>query len=628
MLRRRQGFAGTGRPQPHEGGPPSLPAVAGTHRARRRPPGDRHRTGVVQSEAGIRKCRQTGLVGIPRNELLAHLHDAADALDYISQQFSLQHLNVKPENLLLVGGRIKVADFGLVKDLQDVNSSIVGGMTPVYAAPELFDGRPSIHSDQYSLAIVYQEMLTGLLPYEGRTTAQLAAQHMHSRPKLDRLPAADEPTIARALAKDPDQRFSSCRDMIEALMDAGSGPRQRTARAAPTVGTRCPPRVENIPAGPRVDTEVVSRDDIFAARAAAGGPPCNQTQLTEAPLPVRNLPPLVLEPSETRMPTDNLPWRGRPGGADLAIAPSADRVAVRRSSRAAGLAVPARRDRRGKPENGHRLRPCRLEERFGRAAAAPPVGRLPRHDGRPLQLVEPPLDLQHTSQLPDARAASLGPPSPGRQHGAGDRTSDPRGPCGRRSGRHRGHVRDNRFALPQSVAAGVHRLLDHGGNGQRDGAGPRLHRPPGVARAPASRRRGLRPAGALHRPQSADPRTYHGQCLFLARRIEPLRGSTPLFPWRSAGRPGAVRGGRRAVQSYVPGAPRRGARGRRFHGCRRHADDLPVPRLGNERRGFLRQMPRGGGGRQVIGRRRADVADFWNMPVGILAGRHSAERRR
>ncbi len=166
------------------------------------------------------KCRQAGLAGIPRNELLAHLHDAADALDYISQQYSLQHLDVKPENLLLVGGRIKVADFGLVKDLQDVNSSIVGGMTPVYAAPELFDGRPSIHSDQYSLAIVYQEMLTGVLPYEGRTTAQLAAQHLHSRPRLDRLPASDEPTIARALAKDPEQRFSTCRDMIEALLDA------------------------------------------------------------------------------------------------------------------------------------------------------------------------------------------------------------------------------------------------------------------------------------------------------------------------------------------------------------------------------------------------------------------------
>ena len=87
--------------------------------------------------------RQAGQAGIPRGELLAHLQDAADALDYIAQRYSLQHLDVKPENLLLVGGRIKVADFGLVKDLHDVSNSIVGGLTPTYAAPELFDGRPN-----------------------------------------------------------------------------------------------------------------------------------------------------------------------------------------------------------------------------------------------------------------------------------------------------------------------------------------------------------------------------------------------------------------------------------------------------------------------------------------------------
>ena len=137
----------------------------------------------------------------------------------------MQHLDVKPENLLLVGGRIKVADFGLVKDLQDVNCSIVGGMTPVYAAPELFDGRPNIHSDQYSLAIVYQEMLTGSPPFEGRTTAQLAAQHLHGRPRLDRLPASDEPTIAQALAKDPEQRFLQ-------LPGHDRGPRGRHAQPA------------------------------------------------------------------------------------------------------------------------------------------------------------------------------------------------------------------------------------------------------------------------------------------------------------------------------------------------------------------------------------------------------------
>ena len=118
-------------------------------------------TGHLKPKDLFEQYRQSGLGGIPRAELLSHLQDAADVMDYISQENSLQHLDIKPENLLLVGRRAKVADFGLVKDLQDVNSSIIGGLTPVYAAPELFDGRPNVHSDQYSLAIVYQELLTG-----------------------------------------------------------------------------------------------------------------------------------------------------------------------------------------------------------------------------------------------------------------------------------------------------------------------------------------------------------------------------------------------------------------------------------------------------------------------------------
>ena len=124
------------------------------------------------------QCRKEGQPGIPRDELLQHLRDAADALDYMSEQHSLQHLDVKPENLLLVGGRIKVADFGLVKDMHDGRASMMGGLTPIYAPPEVFEGRPTKRSDQYSLAIVYQEMLTGVLPFPGKTAAQLAAQHL------------------------------------------------------------------------------------------------------------------------------------------------------------------------------------------------------------------------------------------------------------------------------------------------------------------------------------------------------------------------------------------------------------------------------------------------------------------
>ena len=114
-------------------------------------------------------------------------------------------------------------------------------MTPTYAAPEMFDDEPSAHSDQYSLAIVYQEMLVGTLPFPGRTAAQLAKQHTQAEPQLMSLPAEDRPAVARALAKKPTDRFPSCRAFVDALL--------RRAEASPAaVPTELP---RPIPAAPR-----------------------------------------------------------------------------------------------------------------------------------------------------------------------------------------------------------------------------------------------------------------------------------------------------------------------------------------------------------------------------------------
>lgn len=176
-------------------------------------------------------ARRNHAQGIPRDELLAYLRDAAEALDFMNFEHGLQHLDVKPENLLFQGSHIKVGDFGLTKDISANDISQVVGFTPLYSPPELFEGRPGRTSDQYSLAIVYQLMLTGTSPFSGRTAAQLTAQHLSSRPDLQELQPIDRPAVARALSKTPSSRFDSCREFVDELC------RRQTSRSSGATAT-------------------------------------------------------------------------------------------------------------------------------------------------------------------------------------------------------------------------------------------------------------------------------------------------------------------------------------------------------------------------------------------------------
>jgi serine/threonine protein kinase len=176
--------------------------------------------------------RRAGRAGVPRDELLHYLREAADVLDLMNFRHGLQHLDIKPGNLFLVSGHVKVADFGLVRNLAErdgpagVGPSSLSAISPRYSAPELFKGVISPFSDQYSLALVFHEMLTGSFPFRGRNPRQLALEHTGGKPDLDGLPDADRRVIGRALAKDPGQRFGRCREMVDALAGVPSPPPQ------------------------------------------------------------------------------------------------------------------------------------------------------------------------------------------------------------------------------------------------------------------------------------------------------------------------------------------------------------------------------------------------------------------
>jgi serine/threonine protein kinase len=229
----------------------------------------------------FRECRGQGMPGIPRDELLRYMRDTAEALDLMNTEYQLQHLDIKPQNLFLVHTHVKVADFGLVKDLEGMLASVTGGVTPVYAAPETFEGKVSRFSDQYSLSIVYQELLTGHRPYTGTTLRQLVMQHCQGAPDLRPLPECDRPVVLRALAKKHQDRFPSCQDFVEALHVAG-----KTAPA---------------PKKPRQAEPGTGEEERSAGQAPGTGADEEKTQGAQKAFPAQNDSGLAAEPV-TRVP--------------------------------------------------------------------------------------------------------------------------------------------------------------------------------------------------------------------------------------------------------------------------------------------------------------------------------------
>jgi serine/threonine protein kinase len=170
-------------------------------------------------------CRELGLPGIPRAELLYYLVDVARALDQL-QDVRTQHRNVSPQTILLNRGNATLRDPDTAVPL--VKGGVVKlseSVTSAYGAPEQFEGTISLRSDQYSLANVYQELLTGVRPLYAETLHELVIQHLNGTPNLTPLPERDRPIVRRALSKKPEDRYPSCIAFVrELLRDSDATP--------------------------------------------------------------------------------------------------------------------------------------------------------------------------------------------------------------------------------------------------------------------------------------------------------------------------------------------------------------------------------------------------------------------
>ncbi|MGI5216689.1 serine/threonine-protein kinase [Nocardia sp. CA-290969] len=173
--------------------------------------------------------------GLDPHRAVRFIADAAAGIDHAHHN-KVVHRDIKPSNLLVstVDGRerVLVADFGIARSLED-DATLTGAgrreYSPHYVAPERFvSSLPDHRSDIYSLGATLYRLLTGSYPYPNRGDRELIDAHrsepvpVPTRIRPD-LPAAFDSVIAKAMAKEPDDRYQSCAELAAAARAALSG---------------------------------------------------------------------------------------------------------------------------------------------------------------------------------------------------------------------------------------------------------------------------------------------------------------------------------------------------------------------------------------------------------------------
>ena len=205
-------------------------------------------------------------VGMPVEEAAAIITPIADALDYAHGR-GLLHRDVKPANILLgqpdhAGQRrVFLADFGIARPMADPNGLTATNLTlgtVAYAAPEQLmgddiDGR----ADQYALAASAFHLLTGTTPYENSNPVAVISAHLNAAPPVLSERRADlgrlDWVLAKALAKEPSQRFQTCGQFAAAFRQAMGTPisAQATESARPVAPKPIGPPIPAASAAPR-----------------------------------------------------------------------------------------------------------------------------------------------------------------------------------------------------------------------------------------------------------------------------------------------------------------------------------------------------------------------------------------
>ncbi|MGL4512845.1 MAG: serine/threonine-protein kinase [Lacipirellulaceae bacterium] len=171
--------------------------------------------------------------GMPVELAVAWLRGIAAGVAYLHEN-GIVHRDLKPANLFLdvtsgasegpLERRVKIGDYGLSKFLstsrRSGNTESIG--TVHYMAPEISGGRYGREIDTYALSVIFYEMLTGRVPFDGESVGEVLMKHLTAEPDLARLAEPYRAIVARGLAKDPEARLRSVDEMV-ALLPGGVG---------------------------------------------------------------------------------------------------------------------------------------------------------------------------------------------------------------------------------------------------------------------------------------------------------------------------------------------------------------------------------------------------------------------
>jgi serine/threonine protein kinase len=178
----------------------------------------------------LKQHQAGGSVGIPIEELFRYVAEAAEGLDFLHEQH-ITHRDVKPDNILILHGHAKVADFGLARQqAQHIESMSLAG-TPAYMAPEVWGGEGGPASDLYSLAFLYTELRQGRGPLKPRPFAQLDQGHKGGEFEFGKaITEAERAVLRKAMATQPHHRYRSCTEFVAELAAAVDIPFVGTVR--------------------------------------------------------------------------------------------------------------------------------------------------------------------------------------------------------------------------------------------------------------------------------------------------------------------------------------------------------------------------------------------------------------